>query len=92
MEAGEGGAVAKANALIKNFTKFFRLVEFTLHPRGLAGEAQGKSSNLCWAARYINGKYTDEKSKQNTIVTVMDCTISFLSLVQKIHMLISNLS
>jgi len=76
MEAGEEGAVAKANTLIKDFSKSFRLVEFTLHPRGLAGEAQGKSSNLCWAARYINGKYTDKTSKQNTIVTVMDCKIS----------------
>ena len=73
MEAGEAGAAAKANILIIEFSKLFRLVEFTMHPRDIAGEAQGKSSNLCWAARYINGKHTDEKSKQNIIVTVIDC-------------------
>lgn len=73
MEAGETGAAAKANTLINEFAKYFRVVEFTMHPRGISGEAQGKSSNLCWAARYINGKYNDEKSKQNIIVTVMDC-------------------
>lgn len=73
MEAGEAGAAAKANILITEFSKLFRLVEFTMHPRDIPGEAQGKSSNLCWAARYINGKHTDEKSKQNIIVTVIDC-------------------
>lgn len=77
MEAGESGAAAKANVLIEEFTKAFRAVEFTMHPREIPGEAQGKSSNLCWAARYINGKYSDEKSKQNVIVTVMDCKSLF---------------
>ncbi len=75
MEDGEAGAAAKARLLINDFSRLFRVIEFTLHPRGIEGESQGKSSNLCWAARYINGKYTDEKSKQNTIVTIMDCKI-----------------
>ncbi|KAN0099806.1 hypothetical protein V8E51_013581 [Hyaloscypha variabilis] len=60
VEDVEAGAAAKARLLINDFSKLFRVIEFTLHPRGIAGEAQGKSSNLCWAARYINGKYTDE--------------------------------
>jgi hypothetical protein len=72
MEAGEAGAEAKANILIKEFARHFRAVEFTMHPRHIPGEAQGKSSNLCWAARYVNGKYSDEKSKRNIIITVLD--------------------
>lgn len=72
MEAGETGAATKANILINEFEKVFRAIEFAIHPRDIPGEAQGKSSNLSWAARYINGKYSDEKSKQNIIVTVLD--------------------
>jgi hypothetical protein len=72
MEAGESGAEAKAKVLINEFARCFRDIEFTMHPRDTPGEAQGKSSNLCWAARYVNGKYSDEKSKRNIIVTVLD--------------------
>jgi Glycosyl transferase family group 2 len=72
MEAGESGAATKANILIAEFERSFRSIEYTMHPRDIPGEAQGKSSNLCWAARYINGKYSNEKSKQNIIVTVLD--------------------
>jgi hypothetical protein len=72
MEAGEAGAAAKANILVNEFGRVFRGIDFVIHPRDIPGEAQGKSSNLSWAARYINGKYSDEKSKQNIIVTVLD--------------------
>ena len=72
MEAGENASEAKARILINEYKKQFRSIEHTTHPRDIAGESQGKSSNLCWAARYINGKYFDEKSKQNIIVTVID--------------------
>ncbi|PMD18508.1 hypothetical protein NA56DRAFT_672343 [Hyaloscypha hepaticicola] len=89
VEAGEAGAAAKANILVIEFSKLFRLVEFTMHPRDIPGEAQGKSSNLCWAARYINGKHTDEKSKQNIIVTVIDSdshlSTNYFSLINNLH-------
>jgi len=73
MEQGEAGCEAKAAILINEYTKYFRSIEFTTHPRDIPGEAQGKSSNLSWAARYINGKYSDEVLKRNVIVTVLDC-------------------
>lgn len=73
MEQGEAGCEAKAAILIKKYTNQFRSVEFTTHPRDIPGEAQGKSSNLAWAARYINGKYSDEILKRNVIITVLDC-------------------
>ena len=72
MEAGENACEAKVRILINEYEKHFRSIEYTTHPRDIAGESQGKSSNLCWAAKYINGKYFDEKSKQNMIVTVID--------------------
>ena len=72
MEQGESGCEAKAAILIKEYNHHFRSIEFTTHPRDIPGEAQGKSSNLAWAARYINTKYTDEVLKRNVIVTVLD--------------------
>jgi hypothetical protein len=72
MEQGEEGSNGKAEILMKEFITRFRTVEYTSHPRGLPGEAQGKSSNLSWAANYISGKYENLKTKGNVIVTVMD--------------------
>jgi hypothetical protein len=73
MEQGESGCDAKAVLLINEYTKRFRSIEYTVHPRDIVGEAQGKSSNLCWAAKYVNGKYSDQILKRNVIVTVIDC-------------------
>jgi hypothetical protein len=42
-------------------------VECTLHPRDIPGKAQGKSSNLSWAAKYRN-----EIFKRNVMITVLD--------------------
>lgn len=72
MEQGEAGCDAKAAILIKEYTHQFRSIEFTTHPCDIPGEAQGKSSNLSWAARYINRKYSDEILKRNVIITVLD--------------------
>lgn len=76
MEQGELGCEVKAGILRQEYAKKFREIEHTVHPRGIEGEAQGKSSNLCWAAKYINGKYSDAATKRNVIVTVMDCRLS----------------
>lgn len=73
MEAGELGHEAKAMLLKKEYTKKFRVIEHTVHPREIPGEAQGKSSNLRWAAAYVNGRYPDTESKRSIIVTVLDC-------------------
>ena len=72
MEQGESGCKDKAATLIKEYGARFRTVEYTLHPRDIPGEAQGKSSNLSWAARYINSKYSIENFKRNVIITVLD--------------------
>ncbi|CZT48348.1 uncharacterized protein RSE6_09029 [Rhynchosporium secalis] len=79
MERGELGCEIKATGLQIEYEKKFRNIEYTVHPRGIAGEAQGKSSNLCWAAKYINGKYTVEVEKRNIIMTVMDSDSHLLS-------------
>jgi hypothetical protein len=73
MEHGESGAQTKAALLIQQFAQHFYRIDFTLHPYGIAGEAQGKSSNLCWAARHLSGKYEFSSRKRNVIVTVIDC-------------------
>ncbi|KAL2067501.1 hypothetical protein VTL71DRAFT_1926 [Oculimacula yallundae] len=88
MEQGELGCEVKATTLQKEYEKRFRNIEYTVHPGGIDGEAQGKSSNLCWAAKYINGKYTDEFEKKNIIVTVMDSDSHLLS---KYFTMINNL-
>jgi hypothetical protein len=72
MEQGETGSEVKAGTLIAEFATQFHSIECTLHPRGIPGEAQGKSSNLCWASRYLTGRYDGEKIKKNVIVTVID--------------------
>lgn len=78
MEQGEAGCEAKAAILIHEYKTQFRSVEFTVHPRNISGEAQGKSSNVSWAAKYINAKYSDEVLKRNVIVTVMYCKRLFI--------------
>jgi hypothetical protein len=73
MEEGESGCDAKAAILINEYTKQFRSIEYTVHPKGIPGEAQGKSSNLHWAANYVNKKYPEQILKRSVIVTVIDC-------------------
>lgn len=77
MEQGESGCEAKATVLINEYIKRFRSIEYTVHPRDIPGEAQGKSSNLCWAAKFINAKYAEEVLKRNIIVTVIDCKFKY---------------
>lgn len=78
MEQGEDEACSKVTILILDFKKCFRDVYSTLHPRGIEGEAQGKSSNLCWSANYVSTKYADDAGRRNIILTVIDgkCNLS----------------
>ena len=69
MEELDPGAETVAMTLIQAFQGRFRDIQNTLHPAWLPGEAQGKSSNISWAARRVGEKYSDG---DNTIVTVMD--------------------
>ncbi|KAI9829786.1 MAG: hypothetical protein M1838_005858, partial [Thelocarpon superellum] len=72
MEQNESGAEAKACGLIAEFARFFRLLNFTMHPKDIPGEAQGKSSNISWAVRQASAMYAEKRSRGNVVVTVMD--------------------
>lgn len=61
MEAAEEGCIEKAEALQASYRDKFAHFYYTVHPRGLPGEIQGKSANLAWAARWIKRKLVDEK-------------------------------
>lgn len=61
----------KAASLIDRFQKSFYKMSYTIHPQGIPGEAQGKSSNESWAAKQACKDYPEEV-KRNVIVTVMD--------------------
>ncbi len=70
MEAGEEGCVEKAEILKQRFKGQFAHFYYTIHPRGLPGEMQSKSSNLAWAARWIKRKLVDELGYDINHVTI----------------------
>ncbi|KAH8817433.1 glycosyl transferase family group 2-domain-containing protein [Xylogone sp. PMI_703] len=89
MELGEVDSAAKGALLMKEFADAFRAIDCTLHPRGIPGEAQGKSSNLRWAAKYASTRYPEEM-KQNVIVTVVDAdshlSSNYFTLLSSMHL------
>lgn len=72
MEQKEEKSDLKAQTLVSTFCKSFYRMSFTIHPQGIPGEAQGKSSNESWAAKQACRDYADAAIKQNVIVTTMD--------------------
>jgi len=72
MEEKEEKAEVKAASLISTFESQFFRMSYTMHPEGIPGESQGKSSNEAWAAKEISRQYTDELVRKNTIITTMD--------------------
>ena len=77
MEEKEEKAEVKAATLIRSYCKSFYKMSYTIHPQGIPGEAQGKSSNESWAAKQACKDYVDELVKRNVIMTVMDGKASF---------------
>ena len=71
MEAKEDKSAVKAATLVDAFRKSFHRMSYTIHPAGIPGEAQGKSSNENWAANQAFKDYPDGV-KKNIIMTVMD--------------------
>jgi hypothetical protein len=71
MEQKEEGSTAKAETLVSRFKTSFYRMSYTVHPFGIPGEAQGKSSNENWAAIQAFKDYP-EVVKRNVIMTVMD--------------------
>ncbi|KAK5114192.1 hypothetical protein LTR62_002762 [Meristemomyces frigidus] len=72
MEQKEEKSDVKAQTLIDTFNKTFYRMSYTIHPQGIPGEAQGKSSNESWAAKQACRDYSDEAIKQDVIITTMD--------------------
>lgn len=71
MEQKEEHSAFKAAKLIESFEKSFLKMSYTVHPFGIPGEAQGKSSNESWAATQASTDYEHE-AKNNVVMTVMD--------------------
>ena len=72
MEEKEEKSAFKAASLCATFEKLFFRISYTVHPAGIPGEAQGKSSNEAWAAKQVLLDYQDERVKKNIVVTTMD--------------------
>jgi hypothetical protein len=77
MEQAESDSRTKAGIFIQEFAERFYRIDYTLHPRRIEGEVQGKNSNLRWAARHLIGKYEFSEMKKNVIVRVIDCELYF---------------
>lgn len=71
MEEREEKAALKAAGLIASFDAHFYKMSCTIHPSGISGEAQGKSSNESWAANQASRDYPTAL-KSSIIMTVMD--------------------
>ena len=72
MEEKEDKSAFKAQNLITAFEESFYKMSYTIHPAGIPGEAQGKSSNESWAGKQACKDYPDAALKQNIIMTTMD--------------------
>ncbi len=72
MEEKDPDAQKTAFTLMNAFPKAFRSIYFTVHPAGVNGESQGKSSNISWAARQASSNYREEKARRNCVITIMD--------------------
>jgi hypothetical protein len=72
MEEKEEKSAFKAAGLCRTFADSFMKISYTVHPAGIPGEAQGKSSNEAWAAQQIMKDYNNDPRKQDMIVTTMD--------------------
>lgn len=75
MEQREKNAELKALALVSEFIRNFRSIDFTLHPSDITGEAAGKGSNAAWAARKLSERYSLE-ARKNVVVTGIDGTFT----------------
>lgn len=72
MEESDPNAETLATMLAISFGTKFHSIQYTIHPKGLVGEAQGKSSNVSWAAKVVENNYAGRPLSDNVIITVMD--------------------
>ncbi|KAI9337510.1 hypothetical protein BDR26DRAFT_455581 [Obelidium mucronatum] len=71
MEESEEGSADKAISLCSEYANAFASIGYSVHPKNLKGEARGKSSNVCYAAKQIASSLPQE-SKRTSIFTIMD--------------------
>lgn len=72
MEERDPHAIKDAEALVSKFRPSFLGIQYCAHPADIAGESQGKSANVAWAARAVEEKYLGRPSFRDVLVTVMD--------------------
>lgn len=72
LEAKEANVHSKGAEMVKQFRQSFYDMTCTIHPYGIPGEAQGKSSNESWAAKQASKHYSHDVVKKDVIITVMD--------------------
>ena len=72
MEEKDPNAMKVAEALVSKFSSSFLDMQYCVHPADIAGESQGKSANVAWAARAVEKKYLDRPNFRDVLVTVMD--------------------
>jgi hypothetical protein len=74
MEQREVNVELKAMALVSEFVKKFRSIDFTLHPSDIPGESAGKGSNMAWACRTFSERYA-MGARKDVIITGIDCKL-----------------
>lgn len=72
MEERDTHAIKVAEALISKFSHSFLGIQYCVHPSDIAGESQGKSANVAWAARAVEKKYLDRPNFRDVLATVID--------------------
>ncbi|HYM15663.1 MAG TPA: glycosyltransferase family 2 protein [Dehalococcoidia bacterium] len=73
MEEADAGALERFAALRRDFGHSFLALIGTTHPKDIAGEVRGKSSNEAWAARQAKRLFCDEMGFDIDRLTVTSC-------------------
>ncbi len=73
MEEADEGAPARFEALQQDFGHCFLALIGTTHPKDIAGEVRGKSSNEAWAARHAKKLFCDDMGFDIDAMTVTSC-------------------
>jgi len=72
MEERDPNADFVATKLESSFRQRFKDIQHTTHPPDLPGEVPGKSSNISWAAKEVQRKYSHRQNWRDVLLTVMD--------------------
>ena len=73
MEQADADAPARYEELSRRYGQSFLAMIGTTHPKGIAGEVPGKSSNEAWAAKRAKQIFCDEMGYDIDMLTVTSC-------------------